>query len=273
MGQGHRSCDGTAPSPRASRKRRASAPRTAPTRGQRPCGAPWPSPTARERLRLRHLSLLCQGSLWVQPRGQLPAAAPASGLSLPPAQLGVIHFPPGAHSEVLPPDGPPLLLATGSSRCLPLFLVSSHTSNPDTPFLVGALGTGGRSRTAIPPPHAEVTYTGPNQRARPPNPASTPRPAWSGAFRAAQASQLSPHHSSCNSKTSHLEFRNPGSEGATHLPQAGPWWVIISFDPHRQPLGWGLLLSPLYRQGNGVTENLLGDLCEVAGLARVEPGI
>ena len=30
---------------------------------------------------------------------------------------------------------------------------------------------------------------------------------------------------------------------------------------------------PFYRQGNGVTENLLGDLCEVAGLARVELGI
>lgn len=49
--------------------------------------------------------------------------------------------------------------------------------------------------------------------------------------------------------------------------------MIISFDPHRQPFRWGLLLSPFYRQGNGVTENLLGDLREVAGLARVELGI
>ena len=45
--------------------------------------------------------------------------------------------------------------------------------------------------------------------------------------------------------------------------------MIISFDPHRQPFRWGLLLSPFYSHGNGVTENLLGDLREVAGLARV----
>lgn len=168
---------------------------------------------------------------------------------------------------MLSSDRPPLLLAAGSSRCLPLFLVSSHASNPDTPFLVGALGTGGRNRKALPPPHSEVTYNGPNQKGH----AMTHLVL---AFRAAQASQLSPHHSSCNfSKISHLEFRNPGSEGAGHLPQAGPRWVIASFDPHRQPFRWGLLLSPFYRQGNRVTENLLGDLHKVAGPARVELGI
>lgn len=201
-------------------------------------GHPGRAPTARERLRLRHLSLSCQGSLWVQPRGQLPAAAPASGLLLPPAQLGGVQSPLRAHSEVLSSDRPPLLLAAGSSRCLPLFLVSSHTSHPDTPFLVGALGTGGRSRMALPPPHSEVTYSGPNQKGH----------AMAHlvlAFRAVQASQLSPHHSSWNSsKISHLKFRNPGSEGAGHLPQAGPRWVITSFDPHRHSLSGGGCYCP-----------------------------
>lgn len=97
---------------------------------------------------------------------------------------------------------------------------------------------------ALPPPHSEVTYNSPNQKGH-------TMTHLVPAFRAAQASQLSPHHSSCNSsKISHLEFRNPGSEGAGHLPQAGPRWVITSFDPHRQPFRWGLLLSPYYRQGN-----------------------
>lgn len=90
-------------------------------------GRPGRAPTARERLRLRHLSLPCQGSLWVQPRGQLPAAAPASGLLLPPAQLGGVHFPRGAHSEVLSqtgrpccwPQGPPVACLSSLSPPTP----------------------------------------------------------------------------------------------------------------------------------------------------------
>lgn len=65
---------------------------------------------------------------------------------------------------------------------------------------------------ALPPPHSEVTYNSPN-------PKGCTMTQLVPAFRAAQAAQLSPHHSSCNSsKISHLEFRNPGSEGAAHLP-------------------------------------------------------
>lgn len=134
--RGHRSCDGTAPSPRAVRKRRASAPRTAPARGQRRCGVPRPGPHGPREA----ASASSEPSLPGLPLG--PASGPASSSSpcfralAAPSPAGRGPFPPGGLTvrcfprQAAPAAGRRVLLLPASLPCLLPHLKSRH-SLPD----------------------------------------------------------------------------------------------------------------------------------------------